>query len=57
MEENEYIDFANKCYDEGKDLIQEMKNEIATIIGDRKYDLHEQVEKIMNLIYATKYEW
>ncbi len=58
--ENEYEDFANKCYDDGKDLGEEMKKEIARIIEEYKVldvDLDHQAEKIMRLIYATKYEW
>jgi hypothetical protein len=61
-EKNEYENFANKCYDSGKDLNEEMENEIASIIDEYKLhlyerDLHTQAKKIMRLIWATKYEW
>lgn len=59
-EKNEYENFANKCYDAGGDLNVEMEKEIASIMDEYKIykrDLHEQSRKIMNLIWATKYEW
>lgn len=54
---NKYLNFANECYDAGKDLNEEMSKEIERIIF--KYDgmIDWQVMKIMDLIYATKYEW
>ena len=57
MDKNEYDDFANKCSDAGKDLNEEMGNEIERIIF--KYDgmVDWQVMKIMDLIHAVKYEW
>jgi len=57
---NKYEDFANKCYDAGKDLNEEMKKEIASIINEYKIydrDLDEQVGKIMDLIWEVRYEW
>ncbi len=59
-EKNEYENFAEKCFDADKDLSEEMENEIASIIDEYKIydrDLHVQARKIMNLIWATKYEW
>ena len=59
-EKNEYENFANDCYDAGKDLNEEMENEISSIIDEYKLydrDLHAQAKKIMRLIWATKYEW
>ncbi len=56
----EYEGFVDKCYDEDKDLVKEMKREIAGIIDHYKIcdcDLDQQVKKIMDLIWETRYEW
>jgi hypothetical protein len=60
LHSGEYYDFADKCYKEGNYLGEAMKSEITTIITDSKIhdkDSKDQAEKIMRLIFATRYEW
>lgn len=55
-----YSDFASECYAHNKDLAGEMKCEISRLMDEYKNgkkSCDEQAEKIMQLIFATKYEW
>lgn len=59
-EKNEYEEFANNCYDNNIDLDEAMIKEIESIIDRSKsgYGTTKMAaEKIMRLIFATRYEW
>ena len=59
-EKTEYEEFANNCYDNNIDLDEAMIKEIESIIDRSKsgYGTTKMAaEKIMRLIFATKYEW
>lgn len=56
----EYYKFADECYNKGNDLGDCIISEITKIITDSKIhdkDSKDQAEKIMRLIFATRYEW
>lgn len=64
-----YKNFVNEVYDNGKDLDKEMKKEIKHIVNFHATStimdtvkahedaLNMAVDKIMKLIYETRYEW
>jgi len=55
--DSEYYEFADNCYNEGLDLGEAIRGEIVKIIEDAKTKPPDQADKIMELIYHTKYEW
>ena len=60
LHSGEYYNFVDECYKEGKDLGEGIKSEITKIIIDAKIhgkESEDQAEKIMRLIFATRYEW
>lgn len=69
IHENLYKNFVNECYDNGKDLDEEMRKEIGRVVDyyatstimdspqAHANALSNAVDKIMKLIYETRYEW
>jgi len=56
MFENEYETFANDCYDNHIVLAEAMKKEMRKVICNEN-SVEEKAEQIMELIFATRYEW
>lgn len=55
-----YDDFVDRCDEDGLDMIDEMRNEIRKNIMDfnsNEQDINTSINNVMNLIYATRYEW
>lgn len=55
-----YSKFIDDCYDNGKNLVDEMYNEIERLIVETKQgneNVQNSTEKIMALILETRYEW
>lgn len=55
-----YDDFVDRCDEDGLDMIDEMRNEIKKNIMDfnsNEQDINTSINNVMNLIYATRYEW
>ena len=69
IHEDLYRNFVNDCYDNGKDLTEEMKKEIKRLVDHYATStimdtpqghanaLNNAADKIMKLISETKYEW
>lgn len=69
IHEDLYRNFVDDCYENGKDLTEEMKKEFKKILNDyatktimdtpqgHENALNTSAEKIMKLVYETRYEW
>ena len=69
LHEDLYKNFAEDCYNQGKDLDEAIRDEIKGIIYNyststimdtpqvRENAINNTVDKIMKLMYETRYEW
>jgi hypothetical protein len=55
MSIGKYEDWLNRVYEDGEMLSRAMKEEIYKIIKD--FTPEGAADEIMDLVYATRYEW